>query len=113
MRIASRLRARRRKCSSASQGLPWCHTCYLAEQVRKLRKKLGIRGAIPYGYRHSLATDALAHWSLKEHEAGRSPWEKYEELLLWGEEVFVHWVEQQRDARGLRNDDVTLVAVCL
>jgi integrase len=44
-----------------SQGLPWCHTCYLAEQVRKLRSKLGIRGTIPYGYRHSFATDALAN----------------------------------------------------
>jgi integrase len=44
-----------------SQGKPWCHTCYLAEQVRNLRKKLGVRGAIPYGYRHSFATDALAN----------------------------------------------------
>jgi integrase len=29
--------------------------------VRKVRKKLGIRGAIPYAYRHGFATDALAH----------------------------------------------------
>jgi integrase len=42
-------------------GKPWCHGCYLAEQVRKLRAKLGIKGAIPYGFRHSFATDALAN----------------------------------------------------
>jgi len=42
-------------------GLPWCHTCYLAEKVRALRKRLGIRGVMPYGYRHSFATDALAN----------------------------------------------------
>src|SRR5947209_8842679 len=44
-----------------STGKPWCHGCYLSEQVRKLRKKLGIKGVIPYGYRHTLATDALAN----------------------------------------------------
>ena len=40
---------------------PWCHGCYLAEQVRKLRKRLGIKGVVPYGYRHGFATDALAN----------------------------------------------------
>jgi integrase len=44
-----------------STGKPWCHTCYLAEQLRKLCKRLGVQGVIPYGYRHSFATDALAN----------------------------------------------------
>jgi integrase len=43
------------------QGLPWCHTCYLAEMVWSLRKRPGIHGIIPYGYRHSFATDALTN----------------------------------------------------
>jgi integrase len=33
---------------------------YLARLVRGLCRKLGIRGVLPYGYRHTFATDALA-----------------------------------------------------
>jgi integrase len=42
-----------------TNGLPWCHTCYIAEKVRELRKRLGIKNVIPYGFRHTFATDAL------------------------------------------------------
>jgi integrase len=52
-----------------STGKPWCHGCYLAEQVRKLRKRLGIKGVVPYGYRHGFATDALANGVPDAHVA--------------------------------------------
>lgn len=43
-------------------GRPWCHTCYLAEQLRQLRTRLCLPDTItPYSYRHTFATDALAN----------------------------------------------------
>ena len=53
----------------SATGLPWYDTCYLAECVRKLRKKLGVKGVIPYGYRHGFATDALANGVPDAHVA--------------------------------------------
>jgi integrase len=43
-----------------STGLPWYDANYLTQRFRHLRDRLGIRGAVPYGYRHGFATDALA-----------------------------------------------------
>jgi integrase len=44
-----------------AQGKPFPPGYYLARLVRRLRQRLGIRGIIPYGYRHSFATDTLAN----------------------------------------------------
>jgi integrase len=44
-----------------ASGKPFPPAYYLARLVRRLRDRLGIRGTIPYGYRHSFATDALAN----------------------------------------------------
>jgi hypothetical protein len=62
-----------------------------------------------------LMTDALAQWFLREHEAGRRPWDTLEGLLAAsaGNEAFASWVRELRDSEALRNDDVTLVAVSL
>lgn len=62
-----------------------------------------------------LMTDALAQWFLREHEAGSKPWEGLEAILnaQVPEIAFVDWIEQLRNTQRLRNDDVTLLAVCL
>jgi integrase len=53
-----------------STGRPWCNTCYLAEQVRGLRKKLKLPSTVtPYSYRHGFATDALANGVPDAHVA--------------------------------------------
>lgn len=53
-----------------------------------------------------LATDALAQWFLKEHEAGGKPWTKLAQIKT--PEQFAEFVECQRK-NGMRNDDTTLV----
>lgn len=53
-----------------------------------------------------LATDALSHWILRQHEAGTKPWEKL--LQLKSEADFAAFVEEARKS-GMRNDDTTLV----
>lgn len=58
-----------------------------------------------------LMTDALAQWFLREAEAGSQPWETLEAFLPLPEDIFAAWIEEQRDAKKLRNDDVTLLAV--
>jgi hypothetical protein len=65
------------------------------------------------GDRVYLMTDALAHWFLAQHEAGRGPWRVLDELLARPRDAFEGWAQAQRAAGWLRNDDVTLVAICL
>jgi hypothetical protein len=67
------------------------------------------RGSWRGGDRLLLMTDALAQWFLRHVEAGRRPWQAVERLE--GDADFVHWIEKLRDSGGLRNDDVTLLAV--
>src|SRR5262249_44308830 len=56
-----------------------------------------------------LMTDALAQWFLQQAEAGRRPWKTIEQRAT--DKTFAGWVEELRDAKTLRNDDVTLVMV--
>ncbi len=56
-----------------------------------------------------LASDALASWALREHEAGGKPWETL--LLLDSEEQWTEWVRVKRQERQMRNDDTTMVTV--
>lgn len=65
------------------------------------------------GDRLWLLTDALAHWCLAEHEAGRNPWTEMESFLHTEDERFACWTEELRDTRGLTNDDVTLLCIQL
>jgi hypothetical protein len=78
-------------------------------------RKQGVRlqGDWRGGDRLLLMTDALAHWFLDDKEAGGKPWQALEGLLSGPEEAFADWVALQRGAGRLRNDDVTLLAVCL
>jgi hypothetical protein len=62
-----------------------------------------------------LMTDALAQWFLRGTEGGGKPWERLEPILQAAqpEAAFASCVEELRNNHQLRNDDVTLVAVCL
>lgn len=85
-----------------------------AEDVRK-RLRTWSNGRGQAGDRLWAMTDALAHWCLAEHEAGRDPWGELESLLgsPRPQDRFAPWIEGLRDSGRLDNDDVTLLAVCL
>jgi len=62
-----------------------------------------------------LMTDALAQWFLTQSEKGKKPWEAVRPLLEQPitKQAFAAWIEKLRDKEGLRNDDVTLLALKL
>ena len=55
-----------------------------------------------------LASDALACWFLERSAEGQKPWRK---LLAMDSTSWVAWVEKQRRAGLMRNDDMTLVVI--
>lgn len=62
-----------------------------------------------------LMTDALAQWFLRAVEDDQQPWNELMPLLS-GQDPgpqFAAWVAEKRRARKLRDDDVTLLVVCL
>jgi len=56
-----------------------------------------------------LMTDALAQWFLWEVETGHKPWHA---LLRQNKKGLTDFVEELRDCRKLKNDDVTLLVIC-
>ncbi|MBY0525968.1 MAG: hypothetical protein K2R98_21420 [Gemmataceae bacterium] len=85
-------------------------------QGKELKKKvLGQKGDWCPQDRLWLMTDALAQWFLREHEIDGKPWETLEMILRAPvpETAFIDRIELLRNRQQLRNDDVTLVAVCL
>jgi hypothetical protein len=64
-----------------------------------------------------LLTDALAEWTLGEHEAGRPPWSLFRSLGEdgdsggAGQRSFEALVANLRENGGLHNDDTTLLRV--
>jgi len=59
-----------------------------------------------------LVTDALAKWTLEQHEAGVSPWQVLRELGTDAEEVpFERLIADLRSSKALHNDDTTLLRV--
>ena len=63
------------------------------------------------GDRFFLATDALAHWVLKQHEQGAQPWQTILTACQPPADTFAAWIETLRDAHEIRNDDVTLIVI--
>ena len=55
-----------------------------------------------------LASDAIACWFLERNAAGERPWET---LLALDSSEWSTWVEEQRRAGSMRNDDTTLVII--
>jgi hypothetical protein len=64
-----------------------------------------------------LLTDALAEWTLAEHEAGQPPWSLFRSLGKDGDSStqaqrsFKSLVADLRENGGLHNDDATLLRV--
>jgi hypothetical protein len=77
------------------------------------RRKLRARnGRWHPGDQFWLMTDALAHWFLRQHEAGAFPWQTLAPLV--GDPTgkpFAGWMSQARKNRDIRNDDVTLLMI--
>ncbi len=70
----------------------------------------GASGDWLLGDRFYLLTDALACWFLTAHEAGEASWGSLDRVLdLADDGEFVAWVAALREARTLRNDDITLL----
>lgn len=57
-----------------------------------------------------LASDALAGWFLTQHAAGEKPWHTLRKLEPAQWEC---WVNTQREAGAIRNDDTTLVVTAI
>jgi hypothetical protein len=55
-----------------------------------------------------LMTDALASWFFQEYEKENKPWEIIEEQIV-DKASFENWIEQLRENKLMRNDDVTLM----
>jgi hypothetical protein len=55
-----------------------------------------------------LMTDALASWFFQEDEKGGNPWEIIGENVV-NKSSFTNWIEQLRENKLMRNDDVTLM----
>jgi hypothetical protein len=72
-----------------------------------------LEGDFAAGDRLYVMTDALAHWFCQAVESGQRPWELLETLLQLpsANDHFCAWIKALRDARQMRNDDVTLLGV--
>jgi hypothetical protein len=92
---------------------PWLIGSLTAANGVPVREGLRSAGDCQGGDRLWLMTDALAQWFLEEHEQGGRPWAALERLMPGPVENFASWVEQQRSAGRLRDDDVTLLGVYL
>ena len=55
-----------------------------------------------------LASDALACWFLERNAEGKKPWKT---LLALDASGWAAWVEEQRRAGLMRNDDTTMVII--
>jgi hypothetical protein len=84
------------------------------DEVEKQRVEC-LEGVCQAGDRLWLMTDALSQWFLQEEECGRKPVKELESLTgtKAAKEKFADWINALRDAKRLRNDDVTLMAIRL
>jgi hypothetical protein len=82
--------------------------CSRSRGNRKIKETLA-RGEWHDGDCLMLMSDALAQWFLEQEEAGHQPSNIVEKRATT--DGFEPWIEGMRDARELRNDDVTLVII--
>jgi len=64
--------------------------------------------SINTGDQFFLMTDALASWFFQEHEKGEKPWTIIQEKVM-DKSSFTNWIDQLRENKLMRNDDVTLM----
>jgi hypothetical protein len=96
-------------------SMPWLVGSRTTEAVAQ-SQSVTRKGEVLPQDRLWLMTDALAQWFLRQVEAGARPWEEMDRLMSAGpgaDDEFAAWIEDLRTRRQLRNDDVTLMAVCL
>jgi hypothetical protein len=70
-------------------------------------------GTFEAGDAFYLMTDALARWSLKEDEDGRNPWARLRDFGPGDAPAFDRWIDGLRQAKEMRNDDITLIRIDL
>lgn len=58
-----------------------------------------------------LMTDAFACWFLAQHEHIDKPWETLNALLSVQQERRQTWMDEQRQQKHMRNDDITLLTI--
>ncbi len=56
-------------------------------------------------------TDAIACWTLSEHELEKRPWDTLRDLGINTSPPFEEWVTVLREKGAMRNDDVTLLRI--
>jgi serine/threonine protein phosphatase PrpC len=72
-------------------------------------KHLSILGDWRVGDLMVLASDALAQWFLRKVEEGEKPWMDLHQVEC--QEHFVAWIQQMRESKEIRNDDVTTILI--
>jgi hypothetical protein len=84
----------------------------LVDEVARERSH-SLRGSAQPLDRVWLVSDALAHWCLAQMESASPPWHELTSFLdpASPDERFAGWIEHVRATRGLRNDDVVLLAI--
>jgi hypothetical protein len=75
---------------------------------RDISELVTVQGTWHDGDSFVLLTDAIAEWFLREAEQGLKPWEA---LAAQDERSFGSFVDDRRDRRLMRNDDVTAVTL--
>lgn len=77
------------------------------------KRSVSIEGTINSGDQIVLMSDALAEWTLTEHEAHRPPWRELDGLIRAGctNDQFEGWIAELRARRELRNDDVVCMVI--
>jgi len=85
----------------------------LGSRQREVARDVWSTGDFRPGDRLLCMSDALAKWFLAQSEAGRLPWRAVTQIEAEAnaEEAFAAWIEQMRQAKVLRNDDVTLLTI--
>jgi hypothetical protein len=68
--------------------------------------------SIVLGDKFFLMTDALASWFFQKYEKGDKPWEIIGEQVM-DKSSFADWIEQLRENKLMRNDDVTLMVLTI
>lgn len=73
-----------------------------------------LEGDFLHGDQFFLLSDAIANWFLKEYEDNKKPWETVNKLFIdkiLDKDIFVKWIDEQRDARLIKNDDISIISI--
>jgi hypothetical protein len=85
----------------------------LGSRQKAVTRDFWAAGELRSGDRLLAMSDALAHWFLTQADAGRAPWRAVAQVTDGPDPdaAFAAWVEQLRQWKVLKNDDVTLLVI--